>query len=436
MTEAPRRAYSSPKRFARLGYLLILVTFGGLGSWAAMAKIDSATIAPGTVVLENHRQMVQHLEGGIVREIHVKEGDTVEAGARLVVLEAVEARAEAERLRRRLNEALAVQARLETERRFDDSIEFAPALVAAAEGTDFAETLRAQTEILADRLSIFTSQSDIMRSRIEQLKQQVDGLVEQEVALERRVALRNELIDRLTRGEAQGLIETNLLAERRDVLIQIEADLGEVRSETARIRASIGESELNLIQLRQEFLSRANLELEEVRARVSETQDSLTVAEDILTRKTILSPAAGSVQNISVTTIGAVVRPGDVLMEVVPLDDNLIVTARVSPIDIDNVVAGQEAMVRFSAFNSQKYPIIIGNVESVSDDVILPRNNQEQPYFLARIRVPEDNLPDEILLHLTAGMPADVVIVNGERTVLNYLVAPLENAIALSLREK
>lgn len=436
MSLASRRVYSKPQKFARIGYILILATFGVAGSWAAFARIDSATVAHGTVVLENHRRIVQHLEGGIVKEIHVSEGDHVAAGDTLVVLDSVEARAEVDRLTGRLNEYLAIQARLEAERTFQPEVAFPEPLRQAARDGSLSGMLAAQSAILTDRLSIFNSQSAIMSSRIEQLKQQVEGLLQQENALGRRVALRGELLGRLTRGEAMGVVETNRLDERTDTLIEIEADLGAVRSEIARIRASVGEAEFNLLHIRQEFLSQANLELEDTRTKISETRHSLTVARDILTRKTILASAAGSVQNIMVTTIGAVIRPGEILMEVVPTEDNLMVSARVSPVDIDSVQLGQQTMVRFSSFKTQRFPVVLGTVESVSDDVILPQNAQEPPYYLTRIRVPEENMPAEILQHLTAGMPADVVIVNGERTVLNYLWSPLENSIALSMREQ
>ena len=196
------------------------------------------------------------------------------------------------------------------------------------------------------------------------------------------------------------------------------------------------EAQLSLIQLRQEFLERTNLELKEVQAQITELREALKVAENTFVRTKIRAPASGTVQNVSVTTEGSVIRPGEVLMEIVPQDDRLLITARIAPIDVDNVSAGQEAEVRFASFNTKLTPVILGRVETISNDVITPESPQEPPYFLGRVRVAEENMSDEIRAGLTPGMPADVVIINGERTVLNYLVSPLVDAIAKSMGEE
>jgi HlyD family type I secretion membrane fusion protein len=285
-------------------------------------------------------------------------------------------------------------------------------------------------------LAIFSSEQEILRFRIEQLEGQRAGLALQKDAYERRLKLQRELVERLSRGAESGVIENNVLTGRKDALIQVEASLGEAISDEAQVGVAISEARLNQLKLSQEFKERANRELRDIQTDLKEIRENLTVAQDIYHRTEIRAPSDGVVQDIRVTTEGSVIRPGEILMEIVPPDDNLLIASRVSPLDIDNVMPGQESEVRFSAFKAKLTPVVLGYVESVSQDIITPERSDEEPYYLARVRVPEENMSEEMRQGLTAGMPADVVIVNGERSVLNYLVSPLTDAIALSLREE
>jgi HlyD family type I secretion membrane fusion protein len=285
-------------------------------------------------------------------------------------------------------------------------------------------------------LSIFSSQTEIGNFQIDQLQGQITGLEQQRNALERRLELHSSLLDRLTQGQELGVVVRNSLAEKMDTLIQIEAALGETTTEISQVGVRISEARLNLLQSRQQFLERANVELQEVRTQLTDLGESMKIAEDTFLRSVIRAPSSGTVQNVTVTTEGSVIRSGEILMEIVPQDDKLLVLARISPSDVDNVSPGQQAEVRFSSFNTKLTPVVLGLVETVSDDVITPDNPQEPPYYLGRIRVAEEDMSDVVRAGITPGMPADVVIVNGERTVLNYLVSPLVDAISKSMREQ
>jgi len=428
-------AFSTPQRFGRIGYIVIFLTFGVLGGWAATAKIDSASVAPGVVALEGDRKVVQHLEGGIVEKIMVREADSVAQGDTLLILENVEARSNLERLSNRYNEARAIEARLLAEQKLEQTINFPETLVSNAT-PKLLDVMQDQQNILNDRLVIFSSQTEINEFRIEQLEGQIIGLEQQRDALQKRLKLRSDLMDRLTQGEELGVVVRNDLAERMDSLIQIESSLGEVITQISQVGVQVGEAKLNLIQDRQEFLERTNLELKEARTELTDLRESLKIAEDTFVRTVIRAPSAGTVQNVSVTTEGSVIGAGEVLMEIVPQDDVLLIEARISPTDVDNVAPGQQAEVRFASFNTKLTPVILGVVVTVSDDVITPRNTQEPPYYLGRIRVAEEDMSDEIRAGITPGMPADVVIVNGERSVLSYLVSPLVDAVSKSMREQ
>lgn len=425
----------SPKPVALAGYVLIFLTFGVLGSWAAVAKLDSAVVAPGTISLEGNRRVVQHFEGGIVEEIRVAEADAVEEGDVLLRLSSVEAQSNLDVLSTRLDVARMIEARLLAERKLAEEIVF-PADLVSGENQIVGAVRQDQQDLFREGRSILKSQEDILRARMGQIEVQIEGLDLQKSAFERRIDNYSQMLTRMRDGESRGLIQGNVLSQREDELIEIEANLGQVISDIAQARASIGETELQILQLTQEYRQRANTELEQIRAEISELQERRKVAVDVLNRTEIRAPGSGTIQNLKVHTVGSVVRPGDVLMELVPEDEELIINARVSPLDKDNVAPGLATEVRFTAFKTKLTPIMLGSVETVSGDVITPDNPNEQPYFLARVAVDENDIPEEIKDRLTAGMPADVIITTGERTVANFIVSPLMDAVRKSMIEE
>jgi HlyD family secretion protein len=425
----------SPRPVALAGYALIFLTFGVLGSWAAVAKLDSAIVAPGTISLEGNRRVVQHFEGGIVEEILVAEADEVEQGQVLLRLSAVEARSNLEVYSTRLDVARLVEARLLAERSLAEEVVF-PQDILSKNTQTIEAVVEDQHDLFEDRRSILKSQTDILSARVNQINVQIEGLELQRSAFERRIVNYTDMLTRMRDGESRGLIQSNQLSQREDELIEIEANLGQVISEIAQAQASIGETELQALQLTQEYRERANAELENIRSEISEFQERRKVAQDVLDRTEIRAPGSGTMQNLKVHTVGSVIRPGEVLMELVPEDEELIINARVSPIDKDNVAPGLSTEVRFTAFKTRLTPIMLGVVDTVSGDVITPENQNEQPYYLARVAVDEADIPLEIRDRLTAGMPADVIITTGERTVANFIISPLMDAVRKSMIEE
>lgn len=420
-----------------MGFSIIFVTFGVFGGWAAVAKLDAAVVAPGTISLEGNRKVVQHLEGGIVEEILVKEADVVVEGQPLLRLNSIENRSNLQVFEFRRDVARIVEARLLAERYLRDSFELPEELTDVdLEAKGLQETFDDQRGLFEDRRMILQSQTEILSSRIEQTNEQIRGLEQQKGALERRYENYKQLIERMEEGVEKGLIQNNILAQRQDDYIQIEADLGQIISEIAQAKNTISETKLQILQVGQEYRERANTELDAVRSELSELQERVKVANEVLSRTELVAPASGSIQNLQVHTISSVIRPGDVLMEVVPADEELIFTARVSPVDIDNVAVGLSTEVRFSAFKARLTPIVLGEVANVSHDVITPDNPNEMPYYLARINVDPADISEDIRERITAGMPVDVVITTGERTVVNYLTSPLMDAVRKSLLEE
>ena len=426
----------NPRPIAILGYTIVFLTFGVFGGWAAIAKLDSAIVASGTISLEGNRKVIQHFEGGIVAEILVDEADSVEEGDVLLRLSDVESRSNLEVLSNRLEVLAVVEARLQAERHLEDSFALADDFQEGSLSDNVVDTLADQQEIFTDRRSILKSGTDILSSRVEQLELQIEGLELQRSALLRRIDNFTVMVDRMIEGVEKGLVEKNILAQRRDELIQIEADLGRVISEIGQTRNVAGETEYQKLQVTQEYRERANAELEDIRNQIAELDERAKVAGDVLSRTDIRSPGSGTIQNLQVHTLGSVIAPGEVLMELVPQDEELVVNARVAPIDIDNVLPGLETEVRFTAFKTKLTPIVLGSVQNVSKDVITPDNPNDLPYYLARIDVEESQIPDEVRERLTAGMPVDVIITTGERTVLNYIASPLMDAVRKSLIEE
>lgn len=429
------KSQANPQVFSRLGYAIIILTFGGLGGWAATARLDSAVIASGRVVLEGNRQTVQHLEGGIVARIHVREGDVVHEGDLLVEMDRVATRGSLEVLTVRKSMTQTLEARYVAERSLSDAVDF-PKEVAESSLPQIIAAMADQTAAFESSRLILDSQMAVLQARIEQLDAQIDGLDLQSNAIDRRLEIQGELLGRFRTGGKSGVLQLNELAQREDNYIQLEAQLGGIVSDIARIRLQQNEAKMQIVQAEREYRERASNALESVRQELAELNERVLVAEDVLLRTYIYASATGTVQNVSVTTEGAVISPGALLMEIIPQDERFLVSANVSPQYIDSLEVGLLTEVRFTAITDQIPEIAMGRVQTVSQDVIRPDDPNEPPYYLARISIDDDTIPETIRPRVTAGMPVDVIINTGERTVLTYLIDPIADAVRMSMREK
>lgn len=428
---------SNPRLPILVGALIIFLAFGGLGTWAAVAPLSSAVVAPGTVMVESNRKEVQHFEGGIVEEILVREGDQVKMGQVLVRLKPTQAKATAAMVSNQYRNFQAMEARLIAERDGDEIVRFPPDLLAVAEtDPEIREFVDGQLSQFEERRKSLEGQIGLLESRIAQLRQEIEGLKVQKASKERQVNLYNEELVGLRELYEKGWYSrTRILAMERE-LARLEGEIGGDVSNMARAEKGIGEAELQIIQTRQKFREEVVSQLRDVQAQLADLRERSTVATDILERTAIRAPQDGVVQNLKLHTTGGVVRPGDVLMEIVPSDDKLIIEAQVSPLDIDNVRTGQMAEVQFSAFKSRNLPVIEGEVILVSPDRLVDER-QNQAYYAARVRVPEKELHKLGDKHrLQAGMPATVLIQTGERTVLDYFLKPLEDAMTRAMVEE
>lgn len=418
------------------GALVIGLGLGGFGLWAAGAPLAGAAIAPGVISPDGSRRTVQHLEGGVIREIRVENGSVVQAGDPLIVLEDVQARAEHDVLQARFRTLAAARARLLAEQAGSDAIRF-PAWLIELTGDDATalEAMVAQRQLFRTRAQGLAGRQRILGQRIAQLREEIAGLEAQIDADGRQIALIAEEIEGLAYLYRKGLArKSRLLALERE-RSEIEGDRAERRARIARARQAIGEAELQIIAQRTALVDAANEELSRTQAELAEVEQRLAASRDVLARTLITAPSAGTVVALRFHTPGGVIRPGEPILDLVPDDEELLVDARLSPMDIDVVSTGLPARVVLPAFKQRQLPRIEGRVRRISADALVDPHTGER-YFQAQIEVDADQLAAlDPPIELTAGMPAEVYIVTGERTMLDYLLEPLYDSLRRAFRE-
>lgn len=416
------------------GLLALGLGLGGFGLWAAEAPLASAAIAPGAVAVDTHRKVVQHLEGGIIAELLVREGDRVAAGQVLLRLDDLEAKslhalAEGEYLALR-----AAEVRLAAER--DDAAALAfPAELETRRGRpEVAEILAGQARIFASGRDALAGQVGVLEQRIAQLRAQIAALRAQLAAGDDQLALIEEEAAAIRELVEKGLErKPRLLALERQAA-QLRGQQGDYTNRIAQAQEAIAEAELEILNARRQRVERAAVELREVGTRRAELQERLAAAAVRLTRREVAAPQDGTVLNLRYHTVGGVVPPGGDILDLVPEGDSLIVEARVSPTDIDTVRAGQTAQVALTAFGGRSTPQLKATVLHVSADALAdPQTGQS--FFLARLAVDAEQLQRLDGVHLAPGMPAEAFIETGSRTMLDYLVQPLTDSFRRAFRE-
>ncbi|KAB1075102.1 HlyD family type I secretion periplasmic adaptor subunit [Methylobacterium planeticum] len=436
VTEALRhpRGLTTWKHHAIAGYALIFSTFGVMGAWAAVARLDRAVVSPGTITVENSRKVVQHYEGGMVREILVKEGQTVEQGAVLMRLDPVQSRASVDLFRGQLDATLVLEARLSAERDGASAPELPQEIVARRTEPLLARVISDQTNQFKERQASLKGQIELLEARITQLKTEIRGLAVEKTSVEEQVGFINQELTGLRALREKNLIPLSRLLVMERERTRLEGVIGRSIADTAKAENGIGEAGLQITQIKQKFQEDVAGQLLEARQKASELREKFSVAQDVLKRLEVKSPRSGVVQGLKVYTVGQVVRSGEPLMEIVPNDDKLVVHVQFSPNDLETVHAGMPAEIKFPTFHSRRIPAILGNLESVSRDRLIDETTR-QPYFLGIVEISKLEIPDLMKDRLVAGMPAEVVITTGERTALSYMVSPFFEAMGRSFNE-
>lgn len=422
---------TSDRKPRTIGMLIVFVAFGLFGTWSVVAPLGSAALAPGVVTVQTYRKTVQHLEGGIVKELHARDGDVVKAGDPLIVLDDTQVRAEYGMITSQLIAAQAMEARLRAERDDLSQIDFSGMLESNSQRA--REAREGETQVFNARRGSRLGEVSVLEKRISQLHEQIRGL-ESMISTKRSLekSYQGE-IGELTELLAEGFVDKQRLLDQQRRLDMLRAEIADHGSQITKTKLQISETELQIVQLNKDFSSDVVAQLAETQTRVFDLQERLSALEERLKRIVIRAPDDGMIIGMKVHTIGGVVSPATPLLDIVPSASDLVVEAQVSPIDIDRVSPGKTADIRFSAFGSAT-PVIEGVVNHVSGDRLI--NEQTgMPYYLARVSLTEKGTKTLGSLKLQPGMPAEVLINTGDRTLFQYIMQPITDAVARSLIE-
>ncbi len=429
-----RHIRSGLGRHLTIGLLAVAALVFGIGGLAAMINFAGAVVGHGTLVVSGNVKKVQHQSGGTVAEILVKEGDHVDVGDVLIRLDPTMAAANRGIVTKGLYESMAQRARLEAERSGATEIHFPKELLAFSDQPEVAEIIRIETNAFDAGVSARTGQKDQLRKKINELEQQLVGLRAQEDAARRQIALAKDEVEGLRSLKGQDLVSMARITEAESRAAQLDGQLGQIIASIAQTGAEIAGAELQIIQVDQDARSKASELLADNTSRLNELSERKIAADDQFAKQTITAPISGVVYQLQAHTIGGVINPGEDIMLIVPEADQLIVEAQISPSQIDRVHAKQEAVLRFTSFGSRETPEYIGAVDTVSPDLITDQRTGVS-YYKARISMPQQAL-DELGEKFVPGMPVEVFIVTGDRTVLSYLTKPLADQIMHTFRER
>jgi HlyD family secretion protein len=417
------------------GNLLVCGFVIGLGAWSAYAPLESAAVASGTVESESSRKTIQHLEGGIVRQILVADGDIVRAGQTIISLEDTKARAEAQSLRGQLWEAIAREARLRAEQHGEGQVLFPPELETVQKASpQISAVLAGQQGIFETRRQVFQSQAAVTREKRSQVEKEIEGLRAQEAAAARRIEIVREEAATVATLVSKGLERRPRLLNLERELADIEGRRGEIVAQISRAGQVINESEAVLLKLEHDRQNEIAQSLREVQNQIFQIRERLQSADDQLSRTAVKAPEDGVVTDLRIHTPGGVIGAGAPLMDLVPRQDRLIVVARVRPEDIDVVRPGLSAEVNLLAYNQRRVPPLHGSVMHVSADRLIDKRT-DQPYYAAKIRVRDTGSAGIEDVRIIPGMPAQVFIKTGRGTVALYALKPLLDSFHGAFRE-
>lgn len=429
------RSFMNTSGLVRKGNVILGVFVFGALLWGAVVPLDSAIVAHGEVVVKTHRKTIQHLEGGIVREIRVAEGQNVKAGQILIVLDDTQTQATLSVLRASIDTLTAQEARLTAERDRKDKVEFPPELLARASDPTVAEAIRGEQEAFASRKAALGQQVSVLGQRSGENGRMIAGLRSQQAAVEHQKELLEQEVASVDGLYKQGLSTLPRLLSLQRQVADLTGQAGQLSEKIAQVNLSSGENTIQISRVRQEQLSQIVQDLRDVQTKKYQALDRLHAAEDMLKHSKLMSPVTGTVVSLQAHTVGAVIKPGETVMEIVPKDDRLDVEAQIRPDDADELYPGMDARVNFSAYKQRSLPLITGKVETISADRLIDQRSG-QSYFSIIVSVDAGQLKDYPDARLMPGLPVEVEVATGSRTALQYLFSPITRAMRHGMREK
>jgi HlyD family secretion protein/epimerase transport system membrane fusion protein len=429
------RAHDGYRTLIVIGWLIIMALVGGFSAWAFLAPLNSAAMAPGTVVVHSNRQTVQHLEGGIINAINVRDGDRVKKGDPLVVLDGTQGVALLRLLEGRYDVARAEQARFFAERAGLPTLVFPDDLLQkAATDKETSLILDGQRNLFDARQKMLAGQTSIYENRITQSELQISGLNLQQAAKERQNSLFKRELTGLQSLNAKGFAPTNkILAFQRDIA-QLDAELGTIQSNIASVQQEIGEARLQILQIKKTFVENVESSLRDNQTQIFDLSQQILASRDQVSRLVVRAPVDGTIVDMAVHTVGGVIPPGQRLLDIVPEDDHLVVEAQVRPTDIDGIHAGLPAEIRLNTLNSYAMAPLHGTVAYVSADR-LTDSRTNGAYYTVRVETNPHEVENLKDIQLVPGMPAEVMIDKGSRTFFEYLMGPIGRVLNNAMRQ-
>jgi len=418
----------------KFGVTVLIAFFGSFILWSVLFPIDSAAIAPGKVTVHSNRKTIQHLEGGIIKELLVHDSKLVQKGDLLIRLDDTQARASLDLVQGQLIELLAAETRLLSERDKLDKIKFSKELLKRSKNPKVKKIMKSQENIFNTNKSALAGQNKILDQRIGQLHKEIESLEAQVTSESRQLELVEEEIVAVKYLEARKLIEKpRLLALQREEA-RILGNRGEHQGLIARAEQRIGETQTQIISLTNNAHKEVLDQLRETQRDLGDLLEREKAALDILTRIDIIAPQSGKVVGLSKHTIGGVINPGEEVLHIIPLHDELVIEARIKPIDIDIVHEGLIAKITFTAFKQRHIPSIEGTVTRISADIFEDPATKTS-FYRARISISKDEMKKLGDLKLYQGMPAQVMIIIARQTPFSYFITPLTDSFNRAFRE-
>jgi len=412
----------------------VIVLAVGLGGWAITTEIAGAVIASGSVVVDSSVKKVQHPTGGVVGQLHVRDGDQVKAGDIVVRLDDTVTRANAAVMAKSLDELRARQARLQAELNDLREIGFPAEVLDRSSDATVSRVLAGEQRLFESRRAARAGQKSQLAERIGQLEEQQRGLDEQVGAKKLEIDLIQRELESVRILWRQNLVQLSRLTTLERDYARLRGERGALISSIAQVKGKVTETELQILQVDQDLRSEVGKDLGEVRAKISELVEKQVAAEDQLKRVDRVAPQDGTVHQLAVHTIGGVINAGEPVMLIVP-KERLIIEVKVAPNDIDQIRIGQSAILRLSAFNQRTTPELNGEVDRISADVVQEQKSSTS-FYTARITFSDNELARLNGFALVPGMPVEAFLQTGARTVMSFLLKPLSDQIAKAWRER
>ncbi|OSQ48472.1 HlyD family type I secretion periplasmic adaptor subunit [Thalassospira alkalitolerans] len=415
------------------GIIVIVLGFGGFFSWAFTAELDSAAVASGSVIVDSRKKIVNHFEGGILKKLLVEEGDHVEAGQILMLLDGTRSESELGQLRGERYGLLAKLARLRAEQSGQGQIDF-PQQLLDAQQDYVADILADEKRLFGKRNEVYGAKRNAQAKQIDQFEAEAQAIESQIKARTRQEKLVAEQLKGIRHLAENGFATRTQLVEVENNWSDLVGDMGEFKAQKAAAEQQKAEAEINLASIEMEWQSDIATEVQEAQLALNDVSQRLRASEDVLDRLEVKSPQAGTVVNIQMRTPGGVISPAEPIMDIIPENEPFLIEAMINRQDIDSIHVGSKAQIKLTAYNQRRLAPLPGEVRYVAADQTVDEK-RDASYYIVRAAIDPGALDDRDDIHLRPGMPADILVLKSPRRAIDYLVDPITDSMGKAFRE-